>query len=530
MAGGLNVKMEFLVKLFNKICVVLPLGISAVLALGFWMGLLDNVLPSYDYANDPMNYKVCSLIILFVLVLICCLIIYVFKRYINRVKNQVAKHCISAGVLFLFAFGIRFLLVYIFRENIIPFSDFRRVWEIAHGQMEGNIDYYSLFPAYLNFAVFEQELIALTGDVYMHLIYLNVILSALTIMLIYFIAWFITKDDTISLLTGLILTLMPSNIVYVAVGTPEFITIFFNTLGVLFLILLMQTNKSTRPYFRYPYALLSGISLGIGTSYKSFAVIILFAFFLAFSFERISLMRKEHWKRVRYLLIELFLTLGLLVVSYSSVKSVILTHTENVLHLEADTSASFPHYFLIGLNTEGEGQISLGTISRLYYKEYLSNGLDVEAAKEYAFEVLKEDWSTNKDRIVPLFIKKNIRAWQNDIVPAKFWNYNVGLIADSPVEKMIYEFSAEKLPTIMQLYYFLTMLFATMGLLFVMRNKEINYSMEFCLLIIFGYFCLLMLSEAQSRYKCLIMPYVCVISAIGICKIVRKINFRRFKK
>ena len=56
----------------------------------------------------------------------------------------------------------------------------------------------------------------------------------------------------------------------------------------------------------------------------------------------------------------------------------------------------------------------------------------------------------------------------------------------------------------------------------IMSRKNIEFNKEFLLLIIFGFFCLILLSEAQSRYKCLIMPFICVISSMGMEGIERK--------
>lgn len=64
---------------------------------------------------------------------------------------------------------------------------------------------------------------------------------------------------------------------------------------------------------------------------------------------------------------------------------------------------SVPHFLLIGLNTESEGQIHIGNLSRLYVNKYLSNGMDYRMAKDYVYSILKEDWLNNYSNILPNF-------------------------------------------------------------------------------------------------------------------------------
>ena len=52
------------------------------------------------------------------------------------------------------------------------------------------------------------------------------------------------------------------------------------------------------------------------------------------------------------------------------------------------------------------------------------------------------------------------------------------------------------------------------------KNVEIDYNYEFLALIIFGYFCMVFLSEAQSRYKMLVMPYLCIFAAFGLDSLI----------
>jgi len=187
---------------------------------------------------------------------------------------------------------------------------------------------------------------------------------------------------------------------------------------------------------------------------------------------------------------------------------------------------STPHFLLVGLNTQGEGQISKGNMSREYYKYYLDNGQDFQGAKQHAYSLLKKDWHENKQDVPKLFIKKAVWAWQDDVIPA---TYMENCIAETGklTHPGLYSWLIKTAPEASQAYYFMLMLLSFGGIVNYIRKKKVNYDIEFIELVIFGYFCLLMLSEAQSRYKCLIMPYVCILSAMGIITIMNTIAERK---
>lgn len=503
---------EILIRVFNFFCAIFPFGMAMVFAVVYIGGGWEWLMPEHNLAYYKLPELDHVMLAFFLIVCVLISILFIVNELMifihSRVKNISVGYAAMVAVIFLMAWITRFLLVYAFREDISPFSDFRRTWDMAHGGMENNLDYYTLFPAYLNYTVYIKKLCDVTGDIFMNIIYVNVFLSATTAIFIYFITHKFFKKEKLAILASLLYVFMPSQIMYTTVATPEFLAIAFNTLGICLLINAVDIHKR----FRIPMALLAGVAIGIGSSFKAFGSVIIIAFMMAAFF-----CRKE--------IDDIWVALGLLL-GYFAAKHAVLCYMKAVLQIEIDASASLPHFLLIGLNTEGEGQISLGTLSRRYYTEYLNNGHNVSAAKTYAYCLLKEDWSKNWTQIVPLFLKKVIWSWQDDMRPVYYFCNRVGIEVDSLVEQIIWKFSQNVLPAFNQLYYFFIMLFGAVGTWFVGRAKEINYKLEFLLLVIFGYFCLMIIVEAQSRYKCLIMPYICIIAAYGISMLREKIRNR----
>ena len=269
---------------------------------------------------------------------------------------------------------------------------------------------------------------------------------------------------------------------------------------------------------------------GLGASYKPFAIIIIIALVMAYGARCIGEWRSEHEtsnKRINSLVI-LFVCFALMSISYNAMKAAVANQTEKEFDIQLDMGASTPHFLLVGLNTQGEGQISEGTLSREYYQYYLDNGQDTQAAKQHAYSLLKKDWKENKIEVPKLFIKKAIWAWQDDVIPAIY----LGNCIDEKGKQShasLFSWLIETTPEVSQAYYLLIMLLSFVGVFSYIKKHTVSYDIEFIELIVFGFFCLLMLSEAQSRYKCLIMPYVCILSTMGISAIMNAIVERKKK-
>lgn len=73
------------------------------------------------------------------------------------------------------------------------------------------------------------------------------------------------------------------------------------------------------------------------------------------------------------------------------------------------------HQLLVGLNTEGEGQIHLGTFSRGFWNAFLENGYSSADTGEHAKRLLIENWKTHKTDIPILLEQKIVWVWQDDL-------------------------------------------------------------------------------------------------------------------
>lgn len=180
-------------------------------------------------------------------------------------------------------------------------------------------------------------------------------------------------------------------------------------------------------------------------------------------------------------------------------------------------------YLCIGLNTEGGGQIHLGTKSRCYNTLRMS-GIDESEASARTFGMLRQDWAENTADIPRLFLKKIVWAWQDDMSPAQMLTKGSieedGLpVRGLAVLKGVYMMGG----VLSQGFYLVTMFLASIGSMRAARVGEgegRSGPLSLLALFVIGFFCLLLLSEAQSRYKSNVLPYVVVFSALGVSSIL----------
>ena len=510
-----------LIHYFNYLFSVFPLTMAVFLGfvylLGGWGSVIDGHMPKFYFLKEvEFSVPLIGLLLLWLIAL--CGLSFLFYYFSRKINKPVYRKALVSIFIFILAFGVRYLILYIWREDLVPFSDFARSWELARGNFEkGHLTHYSLFPAYLNFSVYENFIIKIFEEIFVNILYLNAAYSGITAVLLYFITRELTENELICILSGAIYALYPANIFYTATATPEFIAILFNTIGVYALI---KAYKYDVLVCRVLWVLLGSLSLGIGGSYKTYSIVMLVAFIIVLVFSYVVACR-GHSKNEVISIIALVI-IGILGFRYTTVS--ILDSSSHFFNVSLTSEKPVPHFLLVGLNTESEGQIHVGTLSRRYYKYYLSNGRNYEAAKKYAYDLLKNDWKNNTKNILPNFGKKMIWSWQDDYIPIHYFLNNVGLKVDSSKKRFVYNAVAKYGAGVGQFTYLLIIIFAAVATISNVRKENVDYIYEFISLIIFGYFCMILLAEGQSRYKCLVMPYIIILSSLGVQAVFKRLK------
>ncbi len=498
----------YLVKLYESIFLIFPCVMTIFLIVKYMLGGWNEVIDGHDtafYFIPKLDYSITSVLILMAYISVILFVIYIINK-VYLITNDRYQVIVTGVIIIVLTTTVRILLIYLYSDVLIPYSDFDLAWKRAQGDLVGgNINYYSLFPAYLNFSYYETIVINIFGNNYINILYFNAVYCGITSFFLFLIGNKLFDNKIMSIATSVIYSFYISNVVYATTGTPDFLAIMFNTIGIYILLKQVSIKNIIQ---NFVLCILTGIMFGLGGAFKTFSIIIIIAFFIC-NIIRCLLKGKEKniFRSILCILIIFF--------SYKITTDFIIGQTAKFYNIDIDTSSSTPHFLLIGLNTEAEGQIHIGSISRLYYQDYLSNGFDAESAKDYSYKILKEDWENNRERIIPNFLKKMIWAWQDDYTPLQFFlRHNV--LSTKNNEDIIYNVLNNYGGELSEILYLIIILLASVCSLIKIKSREIDMKYLFLSLIIFGYFCMIIISEAQSRYKCLVMPYIILLACMGI--------------
>lgn len=507
---------NILIKTAYIILLLFPFSIGTIYGLincfADWTWLFDGHNKAF-YSQPDFLYKKMAFLALAAMILIVAIIIKLFsslyKAFADRGEN-IKGTIVTIVIIFAMTVMIRMILLYIYDGEMQPFLDFSRAWERANGDMS-SLFRYSFFPSWMNYSLLEKLISYATGARYAAVLIFGIVCNGITNIFIFLITNEMFKKYELSLLASTLYLLNPSSIVYVLTSTPEHLAIACFTCSIYLICKYFDAKRSADKMI---YLIVAGIFGGIGSSVKTFFPIILAALMIILM---LSELRKSDEKKVRAFAIVCFSVMILFLVQKLTVNG-ITAMSEKVFDVELNFADATPHYLNVGLNRQGEGQVGVGNLSRLYLKDRL-DGLSLEEAKANAIERVADDWKENMKEVPEFFVKKTIWAWQDDYIPIKYFLLKIEIKCDTFIEEAIYNIIATIGAAFSQLWYILLMFLGMLGVVFVLKKDIGNLKFMFSNLIILGYFCLIILSEAQSRYKCLILPFLCMIDAYAVLQI-----------
>lgn len=486
-------KKQATVKILS-VTAIIPLSIASVLSVLLIIGI--------HLFHEEAYYFLPSIRIEYLYLALLYVLIAIIAGFITaKIKTEVWR----LMLVFYIALLPRILIISLFREQIYPFSDFLWSWDVSQGAREGFSYVRHLpFPAYQVWSFFEFLLTKVFPDNYRTILYVNAVIDSLIAVCISKLSGLMLGDNRSSSIAGVFYSLFPSGILYCTIGTPDFSALLMNLIGIIILIGGWK-NKGVRHFICVAIA---GIVFGISSSFKSFSIVIILAYAI------VGCMYNPYGRKKKNILCD-----GLiLLIMFFLVKRIILIIVSSWIgaDLTQYSSGVIYHQLLVGLNTEGEGQIHLGTLSRGFWNTFLNNGYNSAAAGDYARKLLIDNWATNKFKVPSLFVQKIIWAWQDDLMPIHYFLNAMGV--DGGIHHTIYGVIKHISPIISQVMYAIMCISATISVATDYLYTEKNEAIHLIKLIIFGYFILLLIIEAQSRYKCLILPLLCILSARSIIK------------
>lgn len=440
----------------------------------------------------------------------------------------------SVGVFFA-ALLLRMVIVAALGSMVSPISDFALSWERAcRGGAIVAADGSHLFvPAWMNYSMFEYLLVSIVGERFIVVLITNAFFDATTATMIYCIAFMLFRCRIVATIASLLYVCYPPSLAYVLTATPEHLSVAcFAVVSASFIAYVTRIRGLT---YTCVLSLLVGVVAGVGNSMKP--ILPIFGVAMSICLIVDVVLRLDNRIRQTY---KHFLVLGCFFVAQICTSTIVLSSSESHFRLDLSHVDPTPHYLCVGLNRQGEGQIHLGSLSRQWASR-VTAGYSSDRANKEVLKMIVDDWRGNLDKILPFFIKKMVWAWQDDNMPFKYVIDQVGTKAAMKlgVDKdevqlkstCLYRPEAsqrvkwmdvirQSIQTGVFIWYFVTMILGVVGVVWCVRTYSVEWHYVFIALLILGYACMIVLSEAQSRYKCLIMPYVFVLIAPVVTKCV----------
>lgn len=322
----------------------------------------------------------------------------------------------------------------------------------------------------------------------------NILVSAVSVVLIYFVGHKLTDDKRVGLAAALLFGLWPSYGFYVSITSTEHLAIMNYLIASLLLISAWQSQGKKR----WIYVCAAGISAGVCDCFKEFTpVFVIAALAAGFVF---WLIRKGDGKKLLSLVIAIVLIFGL----SSGTHSLALKYLETYLGQPVAQSAT-GHFLWVGLNSSSGGMWSNEVGMKVYeLAEEYDNDYDRVNAELMA--MLKADLAEHPESLRPTVEHKMEVDWAAD-TGVFDWVRSLYTGDHIPKKDWIYMGSGA--------YYMALIFFMLVGAVFAFAEKNKKPEAMYFRLVCFGYALLFILSEAQGRYQMVLFPFFTLLAADG---------------
>lgn len=407
------------------------------------------------------------------------------------------RHNQALRILLYVSFAVKIAIVLLFWNTINPTSDSLYSWMIANeipGYQEKLAFWHAYYPAWANWDAICRLLAGIIPN-YSWFVLINTIFNCLSGLLVFKIVKNISGENNTALLAACVYSWYFPQMIYNLWNVPDTVSVFFFLLAVY----LLFEEKMLCSVF-------AGVAFGIGDCFKPIAIIYIIALSVVLLYETIA-DGKKIMRNVYTLTVIALLSL--------CIPKIVKQVSEDILDAPIYNSP-VADFLCKGLRTDGEGQLEIGK-NALLFISLRNEGYSEEYATEAVRCYLKDDWSNNLGDVPRMLFKKIEWAWQDDFRPCSFlFDGKIDTDNLNSSQQKVTSFIKRFGPSISQSDYIVLMLFVAIGGIEIFKSKYYeNPKMFFIWLFIFGFSMLLLLSEAQSRYKSNAIPLFCVFASIG---------------
>lgn len=456
-----------------------------------------------------MQYKKFSLLLLSMFFLILALSFSFIKTIGKTVSDKDRKkiRTLLAAILFLISVGIKYFLIVVMGSSIYQNSEYGCVWRISSGiETTGDLQHISVFPHWSLVGFINRFILNMFNEnsiMFCQLI--NAIILSISVVLLFYIGYEITKRLSSAFLGALLFAIAPTENLYFLMLSNEFIAIIaFLTITYIFLkndFFIVDNKKIGKMIF---WIILLSISYWLLKYSKPIGKVFAVALIISGFLEVLVVGRKKFKQLI-----------------FVTISSVILLFIVSSLYIHSlESYTGYPvnrdqaaHFLFIGLHSE------YSRIGNVYEKNMAEQDFNYDRVNEQYMEAIKRDIRLNINQL-PQKLKNNFEIqWKDYKNGLRMVTYEYG---KSNADTFL--FTAEGLNlwwgTITQLFYIL-ILFFTIGSVFLklLFEPKLNIKYFFLCLLCFGVSLGLLFGESQERYKCIIVPILYLLAGDGMARV-----------
>lgn len=476
-------------------------------------------------------------------ILTVSLLFYFFYIFCKAAPQNIDKKCDIRIIIVLAvsAFLLRLVCVMIVKSQ--PVSDFYMAYENATELANGIIDpnyqmRYALFNEWGFYSITLAGLFKLfSSSVFVGQVF-NCILAAATACVLYIATKLLTQSYKVGIAASALFVLNPTIIIYTGVLTAEHIVIFLSSVCLLLLGLLDNFRKEHliwKKIIKY-YVMLGGV-IGLMGAYRPVDFIYLIAFviveFVVYLPKNIKEQVLRSTKTIARQVLISSVTCIVVLISVCVVRTgcdLILKHAMEIEQFD-DRLTGYGYVFYVGLGIDENGNNSKQP-AKDFRAQYTGEASEFSRA---CYEKVLNDIKKYYYKYPKIFWDKFSTSWgrygrypESAYIEWSFYPEAILDQTDSETHPLLENYYPE-ISTILGQYYFVFMLLAAIGVFKQIKNK-INAVMLLNALVIFGFMLVMLLGEAQGRYRSVLFAIISLFSGVGLKYLIDLVDRLPLKK
>ena len=461
------------------------------------------------FLNFPISYSLTNVKYVFLFVAILALVIYFLNRQKGNSKLIVTDEKEYFIIIIILSIVTRIGIVFALNSRITQISDFEialntaYTWDISDA-------YHSIFSHWNLYPLIVGVFCRIFGNYQMVVLMFNACINILSCIMIYVLANLIFDDKKYGFVASFIYIIWPANILYTLILTQEHVAILLLLIAI---YIFLYSEKYITEKYKYgfiAYALL-GVALGISIFFKNFSYVL----FIAFAMFHIAIAFTKK-KSLKFLINRIPLYI-IMIITFLITQGLIYNMLDNMAGRKVSRNL-LPYTLNIGLRNDGH--FDRKTANR--YK-------DLAAENNFDFDKTNE---TIMSELTEHIINKN-----SEIHSYSFWENKVKLIFEEDNGRMHFINLSlgnhQKVISVIDIisrfnniFFVLIAFLMVVGSISVIYNK--NLKLILIMLIIHGSSLTLLLIESQNRYKYPLYPFMCIVSTLGLIKLIKIIQKNKF--